>query len=118
MNMNKRDLWYNCGLIQSGHKEMNRMKIAITLAYALGTAVMSVAEEPKPPLNIFGESEAAKQQRMAWWTEARFGMFIDFGLLTDRVPVQNRGPCNRCHQMISRHIGFKKLCRRHGRGCD
>ena len=56
------------------------MKRAITLACALGAAVMSVAEDPKPPLNIFGESEAAKQQRMAWWTEARFGMFIHFGL--------------------------------------
>ena len=56
------------------------MKKAIMLACALGAVVMSVAEDPKPPLSIFGESEAARQQRMAWWTEARFGMFIHFGL--------------------------------------
>ncbi len=36
--------------------------------------------EVKPPKSIFGETEAAKAQRMAWWTEARFGMFIHFGL--------------------------------------
>ena len=63
------------------------MKRAIALACALGAAAMSVAEDPKPPLNIFGESEAAKQQRMAWWTEARFGMFIHFGLYA--VPARH-----------------------------
>ena len=54
---------------------------------------MSVAEDPKPPLNIFGESEAAKQQRMAWWTEARFGMFIHFGLYA--VPARHEWVRNR-----------------------
>ena len=29
---------------------------------------------------IWDESEAEKQERLAWWTEARFGMFIHWGL--------------------------------------
>ena len=28
----------------------------------------------------YGETEAEKADRMAWWTDARFGMFIHFGL--------------------------------------
>ena len=33
-----------------------------------------------PPKSIFGESVEAKAARMQWWTDARFGMFIHFGL--------------------------------------
>ncbi len=29
---------------------------------------------------IWDETEAQKKERMAWWTEARFGMFIHWGL--------------------------------------
>ena len=29
---------------------------------------------------IWNETEEQKKERMAWWTEARFGMFIHWGL--------------------------------------
>lgn len=32
---------------------------------------------------IWNESEAEKTQRLAWWTEARFGMFIHWGLYAE-----------------------------------
>ena len=40
----------------------------------------SIVDRPKPPRNIFGESADKKAERLRWWTEARFGMFIHFGL--------------------------------------
>ena len=56
---------------------MKKTLIAACAAMVLGAAV---AEEPMPPKSIFGETEAQKAQRMAWWTHGRFGMFIHFGL--------------------------------------
>lgn len=32
------------------------------------------------PVRLFEETDAARTARMAWWTQARFGMFIHFGL--------------------------------------
>jgi alpha-L-fucosidase len=29
---------------------------------------------------LFAETDAQKEQRMAWWTQGRFGMFIHWGL--------------------------------------
>ena len=56
---------------------MKKTLIAACAAMAFGAAV---AEEPKPPKRIFGETDAQRSQRMAWWTDSRFGMFIHFGL--------------------------------------
>ena len=56
---------------------MKEMLIAACAAMVLGAAV---AEEPTPPKRIFGETEAQKAQRMAWWTHGRFGLFVHFGL--------------------------------------
>ena len=36
------------------------------------------AAEPESPLNV--ETKAQRDQRMEWWREARFGMFIHWGL--------------------------------------
>ena len=47
------------------------------LAALLST--LALAEEAKVD-NIFNETAEAKAQRMAWWTQDRFGMFIHFGL--------------------------------------
>ncbi|MBS1602346.1 MAG: alpha-L-fucosidase, partial [Bacteroidetes bacterium] len=33
-----------------------------------------------PTKRLFSESAAAKAQRMAWWTNDRFGMFIHWGI--------------------------------------
>lgn len=38
------------------------------------------AEYSELPRKITAETAAEKTERMAWWTEARFGMFIHFGL--------------------------------------
>lgn len=56
--------------------------------------------EVNPPKSIFGESEAAKAQRMAWWTEARFGMFIHFGLYA----VPGRHEWVRSHEGIPNEV--------------
>ena len=55
------------------------MKRLMALAM-VAAALSAAADGPKPPKNIFGESEPARQQRLAWWQESRFGMFIHFGL--------------------------------------
>ena len=59
--------------------------IAIT---AMATAILSHAEISSPaagvavpiPAKSFTETPAQSDARMAWWREARFGMFIHFGL--------------------------------------
>ena len=39
-----------------------------------------VRAEEEPPRRIFAETEAQRDARLKWWTDARFGMFIHFGL--------------------------------------
>ncbi len=51
----------------------NALMILVSAAVLLAAAKISPAQLPK-------ESEAQKAQRMRWWTEARFGMFIHWGL--------------------------------------
>jgi alpha-L-fucosidase len=56
---------------------MNKMMKGIVAAGLAATALVAGAvETPKPPV----ESEAAKNARLAWWREARFGMFIHWGV--------------------------------------
>lgn len=43
--------------------------------------------------NIFGETEQQREARMAWWTEARFGMFIHWGLYA--LPARHEWVKNR-----------------------
>ncbi|MEN8156468.1 MAG: alpha-L-fucosidase [Bacteroidota bacterium] len=52
------------------------MKKSIILL-ALVTGCLNLFSQP---LKIWDETEAQKTQRMAWWSEARFGMFIHWGL--------------------------------------
>jgi len=54
------------------------MTIALAGALAAGSAVTACGEVKR--FNLPDETEEAKAARMAWWTEARFGMFIHFGL--------------------------------------
>jgi len=49
----------------------------------LGACVAAFAEgerRPGVPLRITDETEAQRAERLAWWQDARFGMFIHFGL--------------------------------------
>ena len=43
--------------------------------------------------NIFGETEQERAARMKWWTEARFGMFIHWGLYA--LPARHEWVKNR-----------------------
>ena len=64
------------------------MKHIVTMAcaaLALGQAF--AADEELPPKRIFSETEEQRTQRMEWWTESRFGMFIHFGLYA--VPARH-----------------------------
>ena len=59
------------------HKLLTSWVIAAALASAMdGTASVAMSQETKMPQ----ETKAERDQRMAWWREARFGMFIHWGL--------------------------------------
>ena len=47
---------------------------------ALSAAAFANEVKGELPLRLGDESEAAKAERLAWWTHDRFGMFIHFGL--------------------------------------
>ena len=60
-------------------------KIALTAALSIALAVCGNAQEYKPdhpelPRKLTDETAEQKAKRMQWWTDARFGMFIHFGL--------------------------------------
>jgi len=59
-------------------------KTGIVLIASLFSMSVSVsraqAQAVAPTKRIFSESAAEKQQRMAWWTNDRFGMFIHWGI--------------------------------------
>jgi alpha-L-fucosidase len=50
--------------------------LVLVLALAAAPRPAPAAEKPAPT----GETKAERDQRMAWWREARFGMFIHWGL--------------------------------------
>src|SRR6476660_10546923 len=53
---------------------MRRMVTALVLAAGLTTGVLGARQAPPP------ETQAQRDARMAWWRDARFGMFIHWGL--------------------------------------
>ena len=69
---------------------MSRIKLIITLSLSLlvllqisCTTQKGQADEQEvnaEPVNYLEESEEAKEQRLEWWKDARFGMFIHWGL--------------------------------------
>jgi alpha-L-fucosidase len=54
---------------------MKAKKLTILLLAALLLIVTQLVQAQLPK-----ETEAQKSQRMKWWTDARFGMFIHWGL--------------------------------------
>jgi alpha-L-fucosidase len=50
--------------------------ISLILIISLASGACAIAQGKK----LFTETVAQKEQRLAWWTEDRFGMFIHFGL--------------------------------------
>ena len=60
---------------------MNGIRLmTVGLAGALAAGAVWAAGGETRRFNLPDETEAAKAARLAWWTEARFGMFIHFGL--------------------------------------
>lgn len=53
--------------------------VALAAAMACGSVFADLPEKVGIN-NIFNETPAQKESRMAWWTNDRFGMFIHFGL--------------------------------------
>lgn len=66
------------------------------LAAIAAFAAFAGKEYPELPLRITDETEAQREQRMAWWKHDRFGMFIHFGLYS--VPGR--------HEWIKSKEGF------------
>lgn len=60
---------------------MNRFRLDITSALLVGCLTMAFCIPDSPLLAAtIRESEGEKEARMQWWREARFGMFIHWGL--------------------------------------
>lgn len=53
------------------------MKRSIVTVLCFFLLILSAGAQKK---KLFNETEAQKKQRMAWWQDARFGMFIHWGL--------------------------------------
>ena len=57
------------------------MKKALLVVSVWALLVQSLQAQTKVKSGTgSGESKAAKEQRMKWWKDARFGMFIHWGL--------------------------------------
>ena len=54
--------------------------VLTALALAISMQAFALKEYPELPDKIFNETAEAKAERMAWWKDGRFGMFIHFGL--------------------------------------
>ena len=68
---------------------MRRLVIALLLAASLA----AVSAAPQTPTGLPAETAAQKQARLQWWTDARFGMFIHWGLYAEAARhewVKNR----------------------------
>ena len=53
--------------------------MAVCLAALMLVAAVARAAESAAP-SVTGESKEQRDRRMAWWREAKFGMFIHWGL--------------------------------------
>ena len=59
------------------HHLKTKLVLAGLLLAALAPAIVSAADSPDP---YAGETPAQRDARMAWWRDARFGMFIHWGV--------------------------------------
>jgi alpha-L-fucosidase len=57
-----------------------RTALSAALATLLLTLTVTQAQTPSPAPALPSETTAQKEARLAWWTDARFGMFIHWGL--------------------------------------
>jgi len=61
---------------------MNKIKVLLFVSLLSVTQGWAQNNDPATPptKRLFSESASAKEQRMAWWTNDRFGMFIHWGI--------------------------------------
>ena len=64
-----------------------RVAAALTLALVAGETLARAAEPA--PQGVPGETKEQRDKRMAWWREAKFGMFIHWGLYAIPAGVWN-----------------------------
>lgn len=57
-----------------------RFPAAACLAAVVSWLGTAGAAEPAPALPAAGDRATAREQRMAWWREARFGLFVHWGV--------------------------------------
>src|SRR4051794_17430750 len=74
---------------------MIRMFATLLVLFATTSAVLA-QDEPKPQ-GMPGETKEHREQRMQWWREARFGMFIHWGIYSV--------PAGEYKGQQSKHIG-------------
>lgn len=66
-------------------------------------AATPAAAMPKPAATASGESQAAFDARMRWWREARFGMFVHWGLYSAAAGRWNGEPVKGSAEWIQRN---------------
>jgi len=64
-----------------------------TVLKILVLAIVLAAVAPAATAQLPKETEAQKAQRLKWWTDARFGMFIHWGLYA--LPARHEWVKNR-----------------------
>lgn len=65
----------------------------LTFLSVIAAAVLMIITPATASAQLPKETEAQKTQRMKWWTEARFGMFIHWGLYA--LPARHEWVKNR-----------------------
>ena len=75
---------------------MMKTKMTVGAVLALGALTACAEAEfpreyPELPQKLTDETPEQKAERLAWWTDARFGMFIHFGLYAVPAGVGEAG---------------------------
>ena len=90
-------------------------KLAIIILTALTTTFFSCSqqkqseekqEEIPQKVNYLEETEAEKEARMAWWKDARFGMFIHWGLYAVPAGEWNGKRTDNIAEWIMHHLNI------------
>ncbi len=77
-----------------------------TLTYSLVAILLILSACTQPPKDYLNESESEIQARMAWWDEAKFGMFIHWGLYAVPAGEYKGEKTNRIGEWIMHHMGI------------
>ncbi|MEI8037822.1 MAG: alpha-L-fucosidase [Verrucomicrobiota bacterium] len=79
-------------------------RIITACSLLAATGVTAAAESPYPSYPYANEATAQKDARMAWWREAKFGMFIHWGLYA--VPADGEWHMRNKKQSLADYAKF------------